>query len=145
MTLIRWNPYRHLAALPLDLDTIFDSSRPGSGLNSESEWSPSVDVVETKDGYELRAEVPGIKKEDIRISFEGGLLTLKGEKKNENEEKKENFHRVERVYGRFERSFRLPDGIKADGIKAKYDSGVLTVVIPKAEEAKPKEISVTVE
>jgi HSP20 family protein len=145
MTLIRWNPYRNLASLPLDVDTFFDASRLGFGLNSDTEWSPSVDVGETEDGYELKAEVPGIKKEDIRISFEGGLLTLKGEKKQENGEKNRNYHKVERVYGRFERSFRLPDGIKADAIKARYDSGVLTVAIPKAEEAKPKEIAVTVE
>ena len=145
MTLIRWNPYRHLASLPLDVDTFFDASRLGLGLNPDTEWSPSVDVVETGDGYELKAEVPGIKKEDIRISFEGGLLTLKGEKKQENEEKNRNYYKVERLYGRFERSFRLPEGIKADAIKARYDSGVLTVAIPKAEEAKPKEIAVTVE
>jgi HSP20 family protein len=145
MTLIRWNPCRHPASLPLDVDTFFNPSRLGLGLNPDTEWSPAVDVVETQEGYELKAEVPGIKKEDIRISFEGGLLTLKGEKKKENEEKNRNFHSVERVYGRFERSFRLPEGIKADAIKAKYDSGVLTIAIPKAEEAKPKEIAVTVE
>jgi HSP20 family protein len=145
MTLIRCNPYRHLASLPLDVDTFFDASRLGLGLYSDREWSPSVDVIETQDGYELKAEVPGIKKEDIRISFEGGLLTLKGEKKQENEEKNRNYHKVERVYGRFERSFRFPEGIKADEIKAKYDSGVLTIAIPKTEEVKPKEIAVTVE
>jgi HSP20 family protein len=145
MTLIRWNPYRHLASLPLDVVTFFDASSLGLGLNPDTEWSPSVDVVETKELYELKAEVPGIKKEDIRISFEGGLLTLKGEKKQENEEKNRNYHKVERVYGRFERSFRLPEGIKTDAIKARYDNGVLTVAIPKVEEAKPKEIAVTVE
>jgi HSP20 family protein len=145
MTLIRCNPYRHLASLPLDVDTIFDPSRFGLGLNPETEWSPSVDVVETEEGYEVKAEVPGIRKEDIRISFEGGLLTLKGEKMRESEEKVKNTHRVERAFGRFERSFRLPDGIKADAIKAKYDNGVLTIFIPKVEEAKPKEIAVTVE
>jgi HSP20 family protein len=145
MTLIRWNPYRHLASVPLDMDTCFDPSRFGIGLNSDTDWSPSVDVVETQEGYEVKAEVPGIKKEDIHISFEGGLLTLKGEKKQESEEKDRNYHKVERAYGRFERSFRLPDGIKADAIKAKYDNGVLTIAIPKAEEAKPKEIAVIVE
>jgi HSP20 family protein len=143
MTLVRWNPYRHLASLPLDVETFFDEL--GLGLNRDSVWNPSVDVSETKEAYEVKAEVPGIRKEDIHISFEGGLLTLKGEKKQENEEKDKNFHKLERVYGRFERSFRLPDGIKADGIKAKYDNGVLTIGIPKAEEAKPKEIAVTVE
>ncbi len=145
MTLIRWNPYRDLASIPLDLDTWFEPSRSGFGLNPETDWCPSVDVVETAEGYEVKAEVPGIRKEDIRISFENGLLTLKGEKKQESEEKHKNTYRVERAFGRFERTFRLPDGIKSDAIKARYDNGVLTVVIPKAEEAKPKEISVTVE
>ena len=145
MTLIRWNPYRSLATIPLDLDTIFDSPRFGLGVNFETNWSPSVDVVETEEGYEVKAEVPGIKKEDIHISFENGLLTLKGEKKEESEKKTKNTHRVERAFGRFERSFRLPDGIRADAIKAKYDNGVLTIAIPKAEEAKPKQIAVTVE
>jgi HSP20 family protein len=145
MTLVRWNPYRHLASLPLDLDNFFESSRLGLGLNAETDWSPSVDVSESEDGYEIKADVPGLQRQDIRISFENGLLTLKGEKKQENEVKGKNFHKVERCHGRFERSFRLPDGIKADAIKAKVDNGVLTVSIPKAEEAKPKEIAVAVE
>jgi HSP20 family protein len=145
MTLVRWNPYRHLASLPLDLDTCFDPSRFGLGSNAEADWSPSVDVSESEDGYEVKADVPGLQKQDIHISFESGLLTLKGEKKQEKEVKERNFHKVERSCGRFERSFRLPDGIKADAIKAKVDNGVLTISIPKAEEAKPKEIAVTVE
>jgi HSP20 family protein len=143
MTLIRWNPYRGLAALPLDVETFFEDF--GLGLNQDSVWSPTVDVVETKESYEVKAEVPGIKKEDIRVSLEHGVLTLKGEKKQEHETNKKNVHKIERLYGKFERSFRLPEGIKAEGIKAKYDKGVLTIDIPKAEEAKPKEIAVTVE
>jgi HSP20 family protein len=127
----------------LDVETFFENF--GLGLNRDTVWCPSVDVAETQDAYEVKAEIPGILKEDIHISLEDHVLTLKGEKKQENETKNKNVHTVERVYGKFERSFRLPEGVKSEGIKAKYDNGVLTVDIPKAEEAKPKEIAVTVE
>lgn len=143
MALIRWNPNRGLAALPLDVETFFENF--GLGFNRDTVWHPSVDVAETKDAYEVKAEIPGIRKEDIHISLEDHVLTLKGEKKQESETKNKNVHTVERVYGKFERSFRLPEGVKSEGIKAKYDNGVLTVEIPKAEEAKPREIAVTVE
>lgn len=143
MTLVRYNPMRHLAELPLDVETFFENY--GLGQGRDTVWNPSVDILETEDGYELKAEVPGLKKEDIQVSLEDGLLTIRGEKKQESETRKRNYHFVERVFGKFERSFRLPENVKGDAIQAKYDSGVLSIVIPKSEAAKPKQIEVSVE
>jgi HSP20 family protein len=143
MTLVRYNPMRHLAELPLDVETFFENY--GLGLGRDTVWNPSVDILETEDGYELKAEVPGLKKEDIQVSLEDGLLTIRGEKKQENETGKKNYHSVERVFGKFERSFRLPENVKGDAIHAKYDNGVLSIEIPKSEAAKPKQIEVSVE
>lgn len=141
MTLIRWNPFRTLASLPLEVERFFEDF----GLSSDTVWVPSVDVTETDDAYELKAELPGLKKEDIHVSVEDNVLCLKGEKKQESESKTKSVHRIERMYGKFERSFRLPNGVKANEIKAKYENGILTVRLPKSEEAKRKEIPVTIE
>lgn len=141
MSLIRWNPYRNLRTLPRDLDSFFNDF----GLDyrsSDKVWAPSVDIVETEDNYKLKAEIPGMNKDDIKISFEDHVLTLSGERKNESEENEKNLHRVERFYGKFQRSFHLPEGIKTDDISAKYKDGVLTIDVPKAEEVKPKEIAI---
>lgn len=141
MTLIRWNPFRTLASLPLDVERFFEDF----GLSSDTVWVPSVDVTENDEAYELRAELPGMKKEDIHVSIEDNVLCLKGEKKQESESNTKNVHRVERMYGKFERSFRIPNGVKTNEIKAKYENGVLTIRLPKSEEAKRKEIPVSVE
>jgi HSP20 family protein len=143
MTLVRCNPMRNLAALPLDVESFFENY--GLGLGRDTVWNPSVDIVETEEAYELKAEIPGLKKEDIQVSLENGLLTIRGEKKQEAETEKKNYHTIERVFGKFERSFRLPDNVRGDSIHAKYDNGVLSIDIPKAEEAKPKQIEVSVE
>lgn len=141
MTLIRWNPFRTLASLPLEVEKFFEDF----GLSSDTVWVPSVDVTETDDAYEFKAELPGLKKEDIHVSVEDNVLCLKGEKKQESESKTKSVHRIERMYGKFERSFRLPNGVKANEIKAKYENGILTIRLPKSEEAKRKEIPVTIE
>lgn len=101
-----------------------------------------VDVVENNEAYVIKAELPGISKNDVKITLHENVLTIKGEKKQEKEEKDRNFHRVERSYGSFERSFTLPSGVKDDKIEAAYKDGILTITLPKAEEAKPKEIEV---
>jgi len=107
-------------------------------------WSPLVDISETDDKIKVTAEVPGMKKDDIKISIQDNVLTLKGEKKQEKEEKDKNSHRVERAYGAFERSFSLPASVQTDKVKASYKEGVLTISLPKPEEAKPKEIDISV-
>ena len=141
MTLVRWKPSRSLISLPREMDRLFDDF----GLNFrdfDTVWSPRVDLAESEDGYEVKAELPGLKKEEIKVEVHDQVLTLAGEKKNEEKSDTKNYHRVERNYGRFERSFRLPKEVKSDEIKAKYKNGILTIDIPKSEETKPKEISV---
>lgn len=108
------------------------------------EWSPTVDISETKDEVIVKAEVPGMTKEDISVFLQDNVLTLRGEKKQEKEEKDKTFHRVERSYGSFVRSFTLPTLVQADKVKAAYKVGVLQITLPKAEEVKPKEILISV-
>ncbi len=141
MKLVRYNPARSLISLPYEIDRFFDDF--GLGLkNTDSVWNPSVDLSETDDHYEVKAEIPGMKKEEIKISVKDNVLTLSGEKKQEIKKDDEKAYRIERMYGQFERSFTLPKNVEADAIKAKYKDGVLTVQIPKTEEVKPKEIVV---
>jgi len=145
MNLVRYRPLGGLMNLQQDLDTMFQEffqHEPGLASARESGWVPAVDVVEDKDGYRLVAELPGVNKEDVKISLTEGLLTIRGEKKTETKRDTDNWHRVERSYGSFERSFRLGGQVDASKVKARYDNGVLTVLVPKAEEAKPREISI---
>jgi HSP20 family protein len=106
------------------------------------EWSPAVDVAESADKLTVKAEVPGIDPKNLDISLVGDLLTIKGEKKSEREEKKESYHLVERSYGSFSRAVRLPAAVDADKIEAQYEKGVLTVTCPKKEPVKPKAITI---
>jgi HSP20 family protein len=107
-------------------------------------WYPAVDIRETKDAFILEADLPGLKKEDIEVTVVDDVVTIKGERKEEEERKSDGYHRYERVYGAFQRSFRIPGGIEAKGVEAKFENGVLTVTLPKPEEAKPKQIEVQV-
>lgn len=107
------------------------------------DWAPSVDVSETDVGYEVHAELPGVSKDDLHVSMKDNLLTLSGEKRQEKVDDTQNYRKVERRYGNFQRSFMLPSEIKAEDIKAEFNDGVLTLSIPKPEAAKPTEIQVT--
>lgn len=111
----------------------------------ERTWAPAVDIYEEKDNINVKAELPGMKKEDLSIDIKNNVLTLGGERKNEKETRKENFHRIERSYGKFSRSFTLPDSVKVDKVKANYKDGILEISLPKAEEAKTKAIPIKVE
>ena len=130
------------------LDEMFNFRTPPF-YNEESgllaNWMPPVDVIEEKEGIRLVAELPGVKPEDVKITMENNVLLLRGEKKKEIEQKDERVHRFERNYGMFERSFTLPTTIDAGKIVATYHEGVLTVVLPKSEAAKPKQIAVKIE
>jgi HSP20 family protein len=108
------------------------------------EWWPSVDMSETKDNFIVKAELPGLEAKDVDVSISGDVLTIKGEKKKEEEEKDEHHHSVERYYGSFQRSFRLPSNVKSDKVDATFDKGILKVTLPKVEEAKKKKIEVKV-
>jgi len=141
MKLVKWYPHRNLDSLPNEIDKFFGDF----GLdfwNTDSVWNPSVDIAESNDGFEVKAEIPGLNKDDIKISFEDEMLKLSGERKFEDEKKEKNYHRIERRYGKFERAFYLPKNVKTENIKAKYKDGILTVNIPKSEEAKSKEIEI---
>jgi len=122
------------------LDDAF-SGWPGNGV-ATSAWVPAVDVFEDKESLKIVAELPGLKPEDVKITMENNTLTLRGEKKQVAEEKTERVHRYERSYGSFERSFSLPNTVDAEKVAAAFENGVLTVTLPKAEKAKPREIAV---
>jgi HSP20 family protein len=144
MAIVRWDSARELAGMEIDrLNRMF--SEFYSDAFSQA-WVPPVDIYET-DAHEvvLKAELPEMKREEIGVTFENGILTLKGERKVEKDVKRENFQRIERRYGSFTRSFTLPNTVDASRISASYKDGVLTIRLPQREEAKPKQIAVSVE
>jgi len=144
MAIVRWEPARELASMEIDRLNQMFSEFYGQAFSRA--WVPAVDIYET-DAHEvvLKAELPDMKREDINLTFENGVLTLKGERKFEQEAKKENYQRVERHHGTFTRSFTLPNTVDAARISAAYKDGVLTIRLPQREEAKPKQIAVNVE
>jgi len=160
MTLTRWqrpewslSPLRRVTGLRDELDNLFNlafgrlaDSNVENGRESQllEGWFPAVDVYEDKDSLQVKAELPGLKKEDIEISLHDGYLTLSGERKHEEKHEDAEVYRSERWVGKFHRSITLPCPVVADKIKATYNEGVLTVVLPKAEEAKPKQIPISV-
>jgi len=149
MTLVRWDPFREFAQLQDRFNRVFTDAygRPASdeGLLTAGAWVPPVDIFQNGD-YELvlKAELPDMAREDIDITVDNGTLTLRGEKKFSGEVKEEQFHRIERRYGTFSRSFSLPQTVDAGKVSAEYKHGVLTVRLPLREEAKPRSIKVDV-
>ena len=143
-----WKPFRELERVRREMDRLgdsfFDERLTRTGEEAR-EWLPSVDVAETEKDIVVRAEIPGIDPKDIDISLANDVLTIKGEKKQEKEEKEENYHLVERSYGAFTRSVRLPGEVRNDRISASYKDGILKVTLPKSEETKKKEIKIKVE
>jgi HSP20 family protein len=141
--LSRWDPMRDLQRVQDEMSKLFAER----GLSREGEsvgWTPRVDIFEDDEGVSLRFDLAGVEPKDVDIRFENGVLTLRGERKLEKEEKKDNYHRVELSYGTFTRSFSLPQTIDAEKIRADSKNGVLTVYLPKKPEAKPKAIQVKV-
>jgi HSP20 family protein len=126
-------------------DRLVDEIFRGTREAPEAAWLPPVDIVETQEALELRADMPGLKSSDLEIKVENGVLTIRGERKDEHETKGATYHTYERRYGTFARSFSLPKLVDAENVKAKYVDGVLTVTLPKKAEAKPKAIQVQVE
>jgi len=127
MSLIRWDPFREFNTLP---------ARYATG------WNPSVDVFENENEVVFKAELPGMNAKDIEVKLENNVLTLKGERQFEKETKEENYHRVEREYGNFSRSFALPTAVNGDKVTAEYKDGVLKIILPKKEEIKSKPIKI---
>ena len=144
MALVRWQPSRAFG-FGRDIDRLFEhfwGSTP-TVEGTEPPWTPSVDLAEGDENIVVTAELPGLKPEDVKVTVEDNVLTIEGEKKNESESGKGRTYRVERSFGRFARSFRLP-AVDADSISASYSEGILKVTLPKPENAKPKQISVSV-
>ena len=149
MPIVRWRPMRDMMNVQDEMNRLFDRFF-GRELWDDDErmnqmnWVPVVDIKEDKDEFVVSAELPGMKKEDVHITFNNGNLAIEGERKKEQEEKDANYHRVERSYGKFYRSFQLPSGIQANKILADFKDGILKITLPKSEEVKPKEIEVKV-
>jgi len=142
---LRTNPMLDITSdFTREADRLFSDFINRGIFRLSDEWAPGVDVIETKDEVVVRAEVPGMTKEDISVTLQDNVLTLRGEKKQEQAQNGATYHRVERMYGSFVRSFTLPTLVLADKVRAHYKNGVLEITLPKAEEVKPKEISITV-
>jgi HSP20 family protein len=149
MTIVRlWDPMKELSTLQNRMSRVFEDTfgaplfrgeQPGAGT-----WAPAVDIFETDGEIVVKAEVPGIARDQVRVEVDDGVLTLRGERKFEKEVKEENYHRVERTYGAFHRSFTLPDSVDPDKVRAELKDGVLEVRLGKREQAKPKQIHVKV-
>lgn len=140
-------PFGNLLSLHTDMGRVFGDlfeSQKQSTKAEETSWTPSVDISETDTGFDIRAELPGVLDNDVNVSVTDNLLTIRGEKRQEEKSEKENMHRVERVYGSFHRSFTLPRNVETTNIKAGFKDGVLILNIPKVEEAKPTEIPIEV-
>lgn len=147
MDLVRWEPFEGLNRIQSRINDLFDDTfgRSRYSVNSTNgTWLPPVDILESKDSYLIRAELPGMKKENFNLEVKDGTLTLTGEKKFEEPADGVNYHRVERVSGKFVRSFYLPETVNSDDIKATYRDGILEIRVPKTEAAKPKQIAVAV-
>lgn len=142
-TMVRWDPFRDVATLTDRLNRMFNEN-PGLLRTGESygAWTPPVDIFEKADNLVLRAELPGMKKDDIDVRIENGVLTLHGERRQDTDIEEDNVHRIERVYGSFTRSFALPTTVEASKIQASYKDGILEVLLPKSETSKPKRIEI---
>ena len=145
MAIIRWDPFRDLVTLRDKMNRLFEDAYSSGSSERDmisNSWSPSVDIYESDKEIVLTAEVPGLSEKDIEIQIEENTLTIKGERKFEKETKEENYHRIERAYGQFCRTFSLPGHVNQDKIKAEHENGVLRILMPKKEEPKPKQVKI---
>ena len=146
MNVVKYDPFRELRSLQDEMTRLFSGVVPANVSRDEmlgGNWSPRVDIFENKDHLVLEAELPGMNKDDFELSFENNVLTLKGERKFEKKTEGENYHRVERSYGSFTRSFTLPQTVTAEGATAEFNDGILSVSLPKREDTKARKIEVS--
>ncbi|MBM2828268.1 MAG: Heat shock protein Hsp20 [Actinobacteria bacterium] len=149
MAIVRWwDPLRDLSSIQEKMNQLFEDTfsrtRGRDEALGKGMWTPAVDIFETEEAVVVKAEIPGVERDQIAVGIKDGILTLHGERKFEKEVKEENYHRIERAYGTFHRSFSLPSSVEQDKISAKFKEGVLEVTLPKKERAKPKQIKVDV-
>jgi HSP20 family protein len=149
MALIRWEPARELQTIQQEMNRLFGTffenpqGGPGDG-GTLSRWIPPMDLVEEGDHFVLRADLPGVKEEDVKVELDDNVLMISGERKSEHEDRREGYYRLERAAGSFSRSLTLPEGVEPDSIQAQFGNGVLTVRIPKPEERKPRRVAINV-
>lgn len=143
MALVRWDPFRELTALQTEFNRLFSRVMGGDVAERQS-WTPSIDIIETDDSIKLKAELAGMDPADINIEVQDNVLTVSGERRFQEEVKEDKYYRIERRYGAFSRSIALPQTVDEDKIEAKYENGILEVIVPKVETAKPKKIKVAV-
>jgi len=145
MSIVRYDPFRDLRSLQREVNRLFTGNF-GGGFDEEGiargSWSPNVDIYENKEQIVLEAELPGMKREDFDLTVENNTITLRGERRFEKTDEMDNYHRVERAYGSFTRSFTLPNTVSAEGATAEFQNGVLRVVLPKREETKARRIEI---
>ena len=145
MALTRWDPFRDLSIMQERMNRMFEDAGRGwrgDEPSSTTTWSPSVDIYETENEILVQAELPGVDRKDISLNLEKNVLTLKGERRFEKETKQENYHRIERAYGGFSRSFSIPATVEEDKIRADYKDGILKIALPKKEQVKAKQIQI---
>jgi HSP20 family protein len=152
MAIIRWEPARELHTVQTEMNRLFNSffdtptggGNGGSGASQLRRWVPATDLVETESEYVLRADLPGLSKDDVNVELDENVLTISGERKAEHEERKEGYYRLERASGRFLRSLTLPEGVDAQQIKAGFENGVLEVRVPKPVQRQPQKVAIAV-
>lgn len=146
MSINKYDPFRELRGLQDEMNRLFltNYARPDDREIARGAWSPNVDIFENKDQLVLEAELPGLKPEDVNVSIENNVLTIHGERRFEKRDEGDNFHRVERAYGSFTRSFTLPPTVSSENVNAMFDNGVLRLTLAKREEAKPRRIEIKV-
>jgi HSP20 family protein len=149
MSIVQWDPFRELEEMSNRLNRVFGRSLPARAEGDKNamtmfDWAPSVDVAETAEEYLIKAELPEVKKEEVKVSVDNGVLRIEGERKHEKEEKGKKWHRVERSYGSFLRTFTVPDNADPSKVSAEFTNGVLNVHLPKSEKAKPKSVEIKV-
>jgi HSP20 family protein len=145
MGIVRYDPFRDLRSLQDEVNRLFSTNLSrvfGDEGIARGAWNPTVDIYENKDQIVIEAELPGMNREDFDLSFENNVITLRGERKFEKKDESDNYHRVERSYGSFTRSFTLPPTVSGEGISAEYRNGVLRVTLPKREEVKARRIEI---
>lgn len=146
MAIVRYNPFRELRSMQEQMNRLLDLawSKEGSEDLREGVWQPPVDIYEDEDSVVIKAELPDVDQKDIEVKIENNTLLLRGERRHDANVKKENYHRIERYYGTFQRTFSLPNTIDQEKVKANCDRGVLTIVLPKKDETRPRQINVEI-
>lgn len=148
MNLVKWDPFKELEDVSTRLNRLFGRSTLPVESDREmlavADWMPSVDISETDSAYLVKAEIPGVKKEDVKVTIEDGMLTIQGERKQEKEEKGKKYHRIERSYGSFTRSFRVPDDADESAVKAEFKDGMLNITLNKSKKSRSNAVNVAI-